>query len=322
MSRRPRLSVVVPNYNHGKYLPRCLDSLLAQSVPPDEIWIVDDGSTDDSRFVIESFMARDPRIRAHWHPKNRGVVAAMNCGLGLARGRAEYLHFAGADDFVLPGLFEKSLDLLAKHPQAALSCTVSRWTDTSNGLTWLMGAGVAERAAYVSPDDLVGLEQAGRLMIVSHSALLRADAIEEFGGAFPERLRWHCDWFMTYAPAFRHGLCFIPEVLSSVELHGTSYYGAGHRRREHDEVMENLLALLHEDRFRDVGERVRASGALALHSTPMLRAMWRNPAHRDFLTARFVRKCLRRRAQLVARRHFPTWLARLCVRLFLNQRMS
>ncbi len=313
----PSLSVVVPNFNHGKFLPACLDALLAQSAAAREIVVIDDGSTDDSLAVLQAYAGRHPAVRVHRNEVNRGVVATMNRGVELATG--EYLHFAAADDEVLPGLFEKSLGLLARHPRAALSCTVSRWRDVTNGLTWLMGAGLAEGPSYLGPEVLVERERQGRLMIVSHSALLRADVVREFGGFRPD-LRWHCDWFLTYAGAFRHGLCHVPEVLSAVNLHGTSYYGSGHRRAEHAAVMDRLLALLHEEAFRDVGERVRESGALALHALPMLRAMWRTPAYRDFLTARFARKCAWRGAQLVARRYFPGWLARWCVRVFLGQR--
>ncbi|MBX3746542.1 MAG: glycosyltransferase family 2 protein [Verrucomicrobiae bacterium] len=311
----PSLSVVVPNYNHGHSLPACLDALLAQSVPPDEIVVIDDGSTDDSRTVIADYARRHPCIRPEANPANRGVVFTMNRGLELARG--DYLHFASADDMVLPGLFERSLTLLAAHPRAALSCSASRWSDMDSGMTWSMAAGLAQEPGYLDPDRLVALERAGRLMIVSHSALLKAGVVREFGGFLPD-LRWHCDWFLTYAAAFRHGLCYRPEVLSQVHLHGSSYYGSGRRRTEHDAVMTRLLELLHEERFGDVARRIRESGALSLHAIPMLRAMLRQPAHRDFLTARFLRKCLWRQAQVLARRHFPTWLARACIRLFLR----
>lgn len=315
----PSLSVIVPNYNHGHSLPACLDALLAQSVPPDEILVIDDGSTDDSRKVLDEYAGRHPRIRPEANPSNRGVVFTMNRGLELARG--DYLHFASADDIVLPGLFERSLDLLAAHPRAALSCSASRWRDMATGLTWSMAGHLAPAPEYLDPDRLVTLERAGRLMIVSHSALLKAGAVREFGG-FLLDLRWHCDWFLTYAAAFRHGLCYHPETLSEVHLHGTSYYGTGRRRSEHDAVMTRLLELLHEDRFHDVGTRIRESGALALHAFPMLRAMLRNPAHRDFLTARFLRKCAWRQVQVMARRRFPPWLGRLCIRIFLRSTPS
>jgi glycosyltransferase involved in cell wall biosynthesis len=313
----PTLSVIVPNYNHGRHLPACLDALLAQSVPATEIVLIDDGSTDHSPEVMAAYAQRHPQIQVHRNDQNRGVVYTMNRGIELARG--DYVHLAGADDEVMSGLFEKSLRLLTEHPRAALSCTISRWNDASTGVQWLMGAGMTDRPAFLSPDDLVALERRGRLMIVSHSAIVRRSVVLEFGGFLPD-LRWHCDWFLTYAGAFRHGLCHIPETLSEVHLHGTSYYGAGHQKAAHAEVMKRLLELLHEERYLDVGARVRDSGALALHSTPMLRAMLQHPGYRDFLTARFIRKALWRRVQILARRHFPPWLARWCVRVFLGQR--
>jgi len=316
----PRLSVVVPNYNHARFLPACLDALLAQSVVPDEILVIDDGSTDDSVAVMTAYAAREPRIRVLRNEVNRGVVATMNRGVDEVR--FEYVFLQAADDAVRPGFVEKSLRLLAGHPGAALSCTVSEWRDTANGLTWLMAANVAAEPGYLSPDDLVRLERAGRLMIVSHASILRTAVVRELGGFRPE-LRWHCDWFVTYAGAFRYGLCFVPETLSQVNLHGSSYYGSGRRRSEHDEVMRALLGLLSEPRYwSDIGARVRDSGALALHGGPILRAMLGSPPHREFLTARFLAKCAWREAQLVARRFFPPWLARWCIRLFLHPRRS
>jgi glycosyltransferase involved in cell wall biosynthesis len=312
----PSLSVVVPNYNHARSLPACLTAILAQSVPATEIIVIDDGSTDDSVEVMTAFARRNPGIQVHRNDRNHGVVYTLNRGIELARG--DYLHFPGADDEVLPGLFEKSLTVLKRNPDAALSCTVSEWRDASTDVSWLMGAGMASEACCFSPDKLVSLEREGRLMIVSHSAVLKASAVREFGGFLPELL-WHCDWFLTYASAFRHGLCYIPEILSKVNLHPASYYGTGQRGKEHARIMARLLELLHEERFRDVGARIRDSGALALHSTPMLLAMLRFPEYRDFLTPLFLRKCLGRRAQIAARRHFPAWLARWCVRVFLKR---
>lgn len=313
----PLLSVIVPNYNHARHLPACLEALASQSVPAMEILVLDDGSTDDSVAVIERMASQHPQIKLHRNQRNQGVVYTMNRGVELASG--DYVYLAAADDVVAPGFFEKSLRLLEQHPQAALSCTISQWQDTANGLTWLMGARVADRPCYLSPEELVACERRGRLAIISHCSIIKASVVREFGGFLPD-LKWHCDWFLTYAAAFRYGLCFVPEVLSHVNLHGASYYGKGRKAAEHAAVMARLLELLQEERHRDIAGRVRASGALALHATPMLRALLQSPTTRGFITPRYLRKCAVREAQLFARRHFPDWLARVAIRLFLPGR--
>lgn len=93
----PEITVVVPVYNVQAYLPKCIDSLLAQTFGEIEIILVDDGSTDASGAVCDSYAERDSRIRVV-HQRNAGVSGARNAGIRLARGR--YLGFVDSDDWV------------------------------------------------------------------------------------------------------------------------------------------------------------------------------------------------------------------------------
>src|SRR6266540_3959461 len=115
----PKLSVVVPTYNHAHYLPRALDAILGQSLQPREVIIVDDASTDGSQRLIEDYARKHPAIRAVRNERNLGVVASLNRGAELSSG--EYLVFAASDDYILPGFYEKSIALLERFPQAGLS---------------------------------------------------------------------------------------------------------------------------------------------------------------------------------------------------------
>ncbi len=83
----PRVSVVVPTYNHAATIPLCIDALLAQDFPRDqyEVIFVDDGSADGTAGVVAGYAARDPRIR-YVHQVNRGPAAARNRGAQEARG--------------------------------------------------------------------------------------------------------------------------------------------------------------------------------------------------------------------------------------------
>ena len=179
----PTLSVVVPNYNHAKYLEFSLPAILRQSVQPLEVIVLDDASTDNSVEVIQRFAAQNPIVRLVRNEKNLTVVPNLNKGLELARG--EYVFIASADDEVLPGIFEHSMRLLAQHPRAALSCSVCRWRYADSGLSWHMGVGIADRPVYLSPDDLVRVGKHGKLLISSSSVVFRRDALLEVGRFIP-----------------------------------------------------------------------------------------------------------------------------------------
>ncbi len=97
------VSVIIPVYNTEKFLGRCLDSLRAQSFGDWEAVCVDDGSTDGSGPLLDSFAAADPRIRVV-HKANGGVSEARNLALGLIGG--EYLTFVDSDDFLHPRALE------------------------------------------------------------------------------------------------------------------------------------------------------------------------------------------------------------------------
>lgn len=91
------LAVIIPNYNKQEYLQTCVESVLSQSLVPDEIWIIDDCSTDNSPEVIRNLARRDIRIRPVLLKKNGGVSAARNTGIKLAT--TEYITTLDSDDY-------------------------------------------------------------------------------------------------------------------------------------------------------------------------------------------------------------------------------
>ena len=93
------ISVIIPVFNAEKYLPTCIESILAQTMPDFELLLINDGSTDNSKAVCDRYAAQDRRIRVFDCP-NRGVSAARNLGLDEARG--EFVVFVDSDDWVVP----------------------------------------------------------------------------------------------------------------------------------------------------------------------------------------------------------------------------
>ena len=105
------VSVIVPVYNIAAELPRCVESVLAQTWDALEVILVDDGSTDGSGSLCDSFARQDPRVRVI-HQRNAGVSAARNAGVSRATG--EYLAFVDSDDYVEPELYEKMVWLMGE----------------------------------------------------------------------------------------------------------------------------------------------------------------------------------------------------------------
>lgn len=102
-----KLSIIVPVYNVGPYLIKCLDSIINQSFRDFELIIIDDFSTDNSRRIIAEYAAKDGRIKTIFQEENRGVAAARNAGLETAQG--EWLSFVDSDDWLEPEMYEQML---------------------------------------------------------------------------------------------------------------------------------------------------------------------------------------------------------------------
>lgn len=123
------ISVIIPIYNAEKYIERCVDSLLQQTMKDFEIVIVDDGSTDHTSDICEMYQEHDERIRV-FHQKQSGVAVARNTGVGLARG--EWIAFIDADDYVEEDYLQKLFQLVCDN-QAQMSIVGAFDTDESSG---------------------------------------------------------------------------------------------------------------------------------------------------------------------------------------------
>ena len=101
--KQPAISIIVPVYNAEKYLRRCIDSILSQSLTDFELILIDDGSTDRSPHICDEYATRDKRIKLI-HKKNAGVSAARNNGIDMASG--DYLVFIDGDDWIASNMLE------------------------------------------------------------------------------------------------------------------------------------------------------------------------------------------------------------------------
>ena len=258
----PTLSVVVPNYNHAHYLPECLKALLEQSVEPIEIIVIDDCSTDNSIAVLEEIRRKHPRIMFCRNEKNMGVMQTLNKGLAMCRG--EYVFFPGADDVVLPGMFEKSLKIFAEHPTAGLCFSDPASVDHATGHVNETKLGLNPGPAYFTPEELTARLAANKRILLNGLAMMKRSVLVAAGGFVPE-FKWHADFFFAYMAAFRHGACYVPDRLCMWRATPGSFMTVGMRTWSIQQaVVRGMLDRLHSPEYRDVLPYFERSGVMGL----------------------------------------------------------
>jgi hypothetical protein len=262
----PKLSVILPNFNHAAFLPRCIEAVLDQSYTDLELVVIDDASTDNSREVIADYARRDPRVKFHVNPENRGVIATLNRALDLARG--EYVFGAASDDYVLPGYFEKAMALFAAHPEAGIALGQVECVDDDGRVRLVAPGPWAEEACYLPPHEL-----APRMLLcgIPGPVIWRKEDFLAAGGYHAD-LRWHGDWFPLQVVAFRRGVCFIPERTSVVREAPESYSQNQKRKKTQRLVLQTLLERVGSAEYRDVLWGFTASGIFRQFGPELVRA--------------------------------------------------
>lgn len=126
----PTVSVIIPSYNHEKYVGHCIQSVLDQTYQDFEIVITDDGSSDSTVEIIEGF--KDPRIKLFKHFKNKGAcVAANNC---IEHSNGKYIAWLSSDDIWYPNKLEAQVKYLERHPEIAAVFGKVDWIDENGNL--------------------------------------------------------------------------------------------------------------------------------------------------------------------------------------------
>jgi glycosyltransferase involved in cell wall biosynthesis len=291
MTRMSTVAVVLCNYNHARYLPDSLGRICAQSRPADQVVVIDDGSTDGSWEIIQKFARDHSSLQAHANPRNLGLEASIARALQLVR--CDYLVWAAADDRLLPPFLERNLAVLAHYPAAALSFSevvvlkgdseeVDRFATNPAAPPIFDLSGLSP---YLSPEALRRRMKQGYLPIASNTAVIRYDALREFGG-FPAALRWFADSFACTALAMRHGACVVAEPLALIRSRPESYSQSMRDATQQRQVLSAILELLARADMRDIRAFMRdCPSNLTVYDPLILRLLAERPRDWDLFAA-------------------------------------
>lgn len=175
--KKPKVSVIVPVYNTEKYLVKCLDSLVNQTLNEIEIVIIDDGSNDSSPQIIKDYCTRYPEKFVYLRQKNSGQAVARNRGMEICTG--EYIGFLDSDDFVKETMFECMYEKAIQNDADYVACGYTDITYEGDKTIELQHY-VASKVARQTKDMFFGALVSPFIHLYRHEILIVAKA------GFPE----------------------------------------------------------------------------------------------------------------------------------------
>lgn len=207
MSGVPSVSVVMSVFNGERFLRDAVESILDQSFCDFEFIIIDDGSTDRSGSMLESYERLDPRIRVY-HQENRGLIESLNRGCRLARG--QYIARMDADDIAVRDRLAWQIEFMKRHPEVAVVGGAAEFIDQCGKVLR-----VAARPLHNAEIQRVILNQSG---VMWHpTVLMRKAALAQVGGYRSVADAEDYDLWLRMAELFE--LANLPQVLLKYRIH-------------------------------------------------------------------------------------------------------
>lgn len=235
----PKVSVIIPTYNYGRFVGKAIQSILDQTFPDFEVILVDDGSTDNTREVVSSF--KDHRIK-YMYQQNSGVSAAQNVGVRASRG--DYIAILGSDDALLKDALEKEVAVLDKFTGVGLVYgQLSMVADDGTALG-VIGSTFMNNSGIVKQQDQIK-ELLFHCRIIPSATMIRKCSFNEVGG-FYEAFNIAEDLHLFIRLAKRYEVAYIAEPLVKWRIHPNSL-----RLNVNPKVAEKVFLFILEEVFDD-----------------------------------------------------------------------
>lgn len=279
------VSIIIPCYNYAHYLPASIDSVLRQDYPHYEVILIDDGSSDATWEIMQTYAARHPHVRAFKHETNQGIFKANKRGWDEARGK--YLHFFSADDLYHPTCLPKVMHLFQENPHLGLVCTdIAYFQDHTQKITEKKLLTTCRTPRLFSRNEMIPIFQSTNFWIPGLTCVVKQETLQKYGHLDP-RLENISDWFCFHKIALFEGVGYIPETLISMRLHDQTYTSRVKRNKKRRRATYRyLLQLLDENQ--EVREPFKEAGLLTFIFRELYWKLLFNPRYFSFW--RFLKK--------------------------------
>lgn len=210
----PRVSILVPSYNHGRFLERTLASAIEQTFRDWELLLFDDRSSDDSVAIAQKIAETDPRIRVERNPENLGAYGTQQRALEASSG--ELIAILNSDDFWHPEKLERQVAALDAHPDASCAFVLGWMTD--------------EHGAPITGEDVhadwpTGPDARYLPYLLHENRILASGVVfRKAGLRFEPTCRYSGDWVALLEAVARGPALCVPERLTFWRQHGSNSY--------------------------------------------------------------------------------------------------
>lgn len=217
MSKQPWLSVIIPTYNGSKYLAAALNSVVRQQEDNLECVVIDDGSTDDTLAIVESFQ---DRLNINLITKARAGNWVVNTNHALSVASGEYACFLHQDDLWLEGRLNQIKKAIAAYPKASMYLHDSVFIDESGKPLGLWHCPLASKRRIISAEEMVEKLLIQNFVAIPAPVFKRTAALDI--GGLSEELWYTADWDFWLKLAAVGDTCYIPKSLAAFRVHGDS----------------------------------------------------------------------------------------------------
>ncbi len=207
----PVVSVIMPSYNHEKFIGEAIESVLGQTFKDLEFIIIDDESKDKSQQIIMEFARKDNRIKEIFHRKNLGIAKTINEGIKNSTGK--YIALIASDDMWVNEKLEKQLKILERDENLVVWCN-SAIIDSNSNLT---GEITSEKYKNATPHGYV-FEEIINSWLSGSGIIMKRENIQDM--RYSENLKYLNDTQFYADLAYRYQFYYMEETLSKYRLHG------------------------------------------------------------------------------------------------------